>query len=415
MGGKVKENRVAGRIAGPPHPPLLRFLSHYSFVISPKKSNFAPFFDKISMEVQFLSNNDLSRNPIIGQMSLNNHEQVVFCNDNATGLKAIIAIHNTVLGPALGGTRMWNYQNEMEALNDVLRLSRGMTYKSSVAGLNLGGGKAVIIGDARKIKSEALLRRFGKFIDNLGGKYITAEDVAMNSRDMEMIKMETDHVSGLPENMGGSGDPSPVTAYGVYVSMKASAREVWGNDGLSGKRVLVQGIGNVGEVLVSHLVREGAKVYINDISEERLAAVASRHKVEVVPAATMFDLDIDIYAPCALGATVNDDTLGRLKCKIICGAANNQLANEEFHGEAVGRQGILYAPDYVVNAGGIINVYYELEGYNRERAMAHAEKIYETTFNLFQLAKREGIPTYMAANRLAEQRIEAIARINALH
>ncbi|WP_317899927.1 Glu/Leu/Phe/Val dehydrogenase dimerization domain-containing protein [Aurantibacillus circumpalustris] len=366
------------------------------------------------MEVKTLNNSDLIKNPVIGQMSLSNHEQILFCNDNATGLKAIIAIHNTVLGPSLGGTRMWNYNNEMEALTDVLRLSRGMTYKSSVAGLNLGGGKAVIIGDPKKIKNEALLRRFGKFVDSLGGKYITAEDVAMTSRDMEIIKMETDYVSGLPENMGGSGNPSPVTAYGVYVSMKASAKEVWGNDSLSGKKVLVQGIGHVGEVLVDHLTKEGAKVYIHDISEERLKLAAAKYKAEVVTEDKMFDLDIDIYAPCALGATVNDETLGKLKCKIICGAANNQLADEKHHGEVVGKQGILYAPDYVVNAGGIINVYYELEGYNRERAMTHAEKIYDTTFNLFQLAKKEGIPTYMAANRLGEERIAAIARINAV-
>lgn len=366
------------------------------------------------MNVQTLSNSELSRNPVIGQMALHNHEQVLFCNDNDTGLKAIIAIHNTVLGPALGGTRMWSYSSELEALHDVLRLSRGMTYKSSVAGLNLGGGKAVIIGDAKKIKNEALLRRFGKFVDSLGGKYITAEDVAMTSRDMELIKMETDHVSGLPENMGGSGDPSPVTAYGVFVSMKASAREVWGQDSLNGKKVLVQGIGHVGEVLVSHLTQEGAIVYVNDISEDRLKYVANKYKCEVVSAATMFDLDIDIYAPCALGATLNDDTLNRLKCKIVCGAANNQLENEKHHGELVGRQGILYAPDFVVNAGGIINVYYELEGYNRSRAMAHAEKIYDTTWNLFQLAKKEGIPTYMAANRLGEQRIGAISKINAV-
>ena len=366
------------------------------------------------MEVKTLNHTDLSKNPVIGQMSLHNHEQILFCNDNATGLKAIIAIHNTVLGPSLGGTRMWNYNNEMEALQDVLRLSRRMTYKSSVAGLNLGGGKAVIIGDAKKIKNEALLRRFGKFVDSLGGKYITAEDVAMTSRDMEIINMETDHVSGLPENMGGSGDPSPVTAYGVYVSMKASAKEMWGSDSLAGKKVLVQGIGHVGESLVDHLSKEGAKVYINDISEERLKSAAAKYKAEVVSADTMFDLDIDVYAPCALGATVNDDTLSKLKCKIICGAANNQLADEKIHGEAVVKKGILYAPDFVVNAGGIINVYYELEGYNRERALAHAEKIYDTTFNLFQLAKKEGIPTYMAANRLGEERIEAIARINAV-
>ena len=366
------------------------------------------------MEVKDIKDIDISKNPVIAQMMLHNHEQIVFCNDNATGLKAIVAIHNTVLGPSLGGTRMWNYNNEMEALTDVLRLSRGMTYKSSVAGLNLGGGKAVIIGDPKKIKNEALLRRFGKFIDGLGGKYITAEDVAMSSRDMEIIKMETDYVSGLPENMGGSGDPSPVTAYGVYVSMKASAKEVWGSDSLSGKKVLVQGIGHVGEVLVEHLTKDGAKVFINDISEERLKAVAAKYKAEVVAADKMFDLDIDVYAPCALGGSVNDDTLAKLKCKIICGAANNQLLIEKFHGEAVGKQGILYAPDFVVNAGGIINVFYELEGYNRERALSHAEKIYDTTFNIFQIAKKEGLPTYMAANRIAEHRIEAIARINAV-
>jgi len=196
--------------------------------------------------------------------------------------------------------------------------------------------------------------------------------------------------------------------------MKASAKEVWGNDSLAGKRVLVQGIGHVGQVLVDHLTKEGAKVYINDISEDRLKIVAEKYFAEVVLADTMFDLDIDIYAPCALGATVNDETLGKLKCKIICGAANNQLADEKGHGEMVGKQGILYAPDYVVNAGGIINVFYELEGYNRERAMIHAEKIYDTTFNLFQLAKKEGIPTYMAANRIAEKRIESIAKINAV-
>lgn len=366
------------------------------------------------MEVKDIKDSSLAQNPVIGQMIANNHEQILFCNDNATGLKAIIAIHNTVLGPSLGGTRMWNYNNEMEALTDVLRLSRGMTYKSSVAGLNLGGGKAVIIGDAKKLKSEALLRRFGKFVNSLGGKYITAEDVAMSSRDMEIIKMETDYVSGLPVNMGGSGDPSPVTAYGVYVSMKASAKEAFGTDNLNGKKVLVQGIGNVGMHLVEHLTKEGAKVYIYDITEERIKMAVDNYKAEFVPADKMFDLDIDIYAPCALGATVNDETISRLKCKVICGAANNQLADEKKHGELVMSKGILYAPDFVVNAGGIINVYYELEGYNRERALAHAEKIYDTTWNIIQTAKTQNIPTYAAANKIAEQRIESIARINAV-
>lgn len=363
------------------------------------------------IEVLDIKNSSLAENPVIGQMTLNNHEQVLFCNDNETGLKAIVAIHNTVLGPSLGGTRMWTYKNEMEALTDALRLSRGMTYKSSVAGLNLGGGKAVIIGDSKTQKSEALMRRFGKFINSLAGKYITAEDVGISTKDMEYIKMETDFVTGLPENMGGSGDPSPVTAYGVYIAMKASAHEKWGNESLSGKKVVVQGIGHVGESLVHYLVKDGAKVFINDINETRLKAVAKETGAEVISAEMVYDMEMDIYAPCALGATVNTDTLNRLKCSIICGSANNQLADENVHGKMVIEKGILYAPDFVVNAGGIINVYYELEGYNRERALAHAEKIYQTTLNIFKVAKEQNIPTYMAANRLAEKRIADIGKV----
>jgi len=363
------------------------------------------------MEVKDVAATHLAQNAVIGRMLEFNHEQIVYCNDNDSGLRAIIAVHNTILGPSLGGTRMWNYNNETEALIDVLRLSRGMTYKSSVAGLNLGGGKAVIIGDAKKLKSEALLRRFGKFINTLGGKYITAEDVSMNSRDMEIIRYETKYVSGLPVNMGGSGDPSPVTAYGVYVSMKASAKEVYGTDSLSGKKVLVQGLGNVGMHLAEHLHKEKAVLFVYDINEERVKQAVEKLGAKAVSPDTMFDLDIDVYAPCALGASVNDDSLGRLKCSIICGAANNQLADEKLHGEAVTQKGILYAPDFVVNAGGIINVYYELEGYVRERAMSHAEKIYDTTWNIIQTAKAEKIPTYVAANRIAEKRIEAVGKI----
>lgn len=349
---------------------------------------------------------------VLGNMSLNNHEQVVFCNDNDTGLRAIIAIHNTVLGPALGGTRMWVYNNEAEALNDVLRLSRGMTYKAAVSGLNLGGGKAVIIGDARTQKNEALMRRFGKFVDNLAGKYITAEDVGMTAKDMEYIRMETKHVSGIPQSLGGSGDPSPVTAYGVYVSMKAAAKERWGSDSLAGKKVAVQGVGHVGSNLVASLVKEGAKVFVTDIFEDRLNEIKKNHpEVEIVKGEVLLDLDVDIYAPCALGATVNDDALSRLKCSIICGAANNQLADEKTHGEAVMKKGILYAPDFVVNAGGLINVYSEVMNYSREHAMNQASNIYNTTSHIFALSKSENIPTYLAANRLAEQRIQAVAKI----
>ena len=363
-------------------------------------------------EVKKIEETLLIQNPVIAQMVLNNHEQVVFCNDNDTGLKAIIAIHNTVLGPSMGGTRMWPYKNEVEALTDVLRLSRGMTYKSSVAGLNLGGGKAVIIGDAKTQKNEAVMRRFGKFVNSLSGKYITAEDVGISTKDMEYIKMETDFVSGLPENMGGSGDPSPVTAYGVYISMKAAAKEKWGSDSLSGKKIVVQGIGHVGESLVKYLSKENASVFIYDINQERLKSIANETKATVIThAESLYDLEMDIYAPCALGATVNSDTLNRLKCAIICGAANNQLEDEHVHGKMVMDKGILYAPDFVVNAGGIINVYYELEGYNRERSMAHAEKIYDTTSSIFKMSREQQIPTYMAANRLAEKRIADIAKI----
>ncbi len=353
----------------------------------------------------------LSTGPL-GQMSIFDHEEVVFCNDNATGLKAIIAVHNTVLGPALGGTRMWAYANEAEALTDALRLSRGMTYKAAVAGLNLGGGKAVIIADSRKDKTEAMMRRFGKFVDSLGGKYITAEDVGIGTKDMEHVYMETKHVTGIPPALGGSGDPSPVTAYGVYMGMKASAKEKWGNDSLEGKNVLVQGIGNVGSVLVDHLVKEGAKIYVTDIFEDRIAAVKKKHEnVEFVSGDKIFDLDIDIYAPCALGATINEDSLSRLKCVIICGAANNQLADENVHGRIVMEKGILYAPDFVVNAGGLINVYSEVAKYGREYALAQAENIYNTTANIFAMSKQENIPTFMAANRTAEARIEAMARL----
>jgi leucine dehydrogenase len=355
-------------------------------------------------------------NGVTVQMSTYNHEVVLFCNDNATGLKAIIAVHNTVLGPSLGGCRIWKYGTEQDALNDVLRLSRGMTYKASVAGLNLGGGKSVIIGDSKTIKSEALMRRFGRFVDDLGGKYITAEDVGSSSRDMEYIRMETRHVTGIPESMGGSGDPSPVTAYGVLLGMKAAANEKWGKDSLKGKKVSVQGIGNVGEHLVKHLTEEGAIVYITDINEEKLKEVAKTYKAEVVALNAIYDIDVDIYAPCALGATVNNDTLERLKCFIIAGSANNQLADEKVHGEAMIKKGIIYAPDFVINSGGLINVYTELGGnYNKPRAMQHADKIYDITKEIFRIAKQENIPTYLAANKVAEKRIEAIGKVKLNH
>lgn len=359
-------------------------------------------------EVKELKDINLSENPVIAQMSKYNHEQLLFCNDNATGLKAIIAVHNTTLGPALGGTRMWMYNNELEALNDVLRLSRGMTYKNAISGLNLGGGKAVIIGDARSMKSEALFRRFGKFVQSLGGKYITAEDVGISPIDMTYVAMETDHVVGLP---GKSGDPSPVTAYGVYMGMKACAKEQFGSDSLSGKKVAVQGVGHVGEYLVKHLRAEGAEVFITDIHEETLKRVSNEYGAKVVGLNEIYDIDMDIYAPCALGATVNDDTLAKLKCSIIAGAANNQLANESVHGQIVMDKGIIYAPDFALNAGGVINCYSEVKNLSADWAMGKAEQIYTTIGNIVARSKSEGTPTYKIANKMAEERIQSVGNI----
>lgn len=349
---------------------------------------------------------------LFGEMANHNHEQVVFCNDSETGLKAIIGIHNTILGPALGGTRMWNYVSDAEALNDVLRLARGMTYKASISGLNLGGGKAVIIGDAEKLKNEALLRRFGRFIENLNGKYVTAEDVNMSPDDMEYISMETRHVTGLSESIGGGGDPSPVTAYGVYVGMKASAKKAYGNDSLEGKKISVQGIGHVGEFLLDYLAKENAKLFVSDFHAERAKNAAVKYGATAVGLEEIYDLDVDIYAPCALGATINDNTIDRLRCQIIAGAANNQLDNEMVHGGLLEKRGILYAPDFLINAGGLINVGMDyLGGWTKERAYRMTEKIYQTTLDIFKLSENEGIYTQDAAMRLAKNRIDAIAKV----
>ena len=351
-------------------------------------------------------------NTIFKQLAQLGHEQVVFCSDEATGLKAIIGIHNTTLGPSMGGCRMWPYRSEEEALQDVLRLSRGMTLKSSVAGLNLGGGKAVIIGDPQKLKDEAFLRRYGKFVESLGGRYVTAEDVNMSTRDMQYIHMETDYVAGLPENMGGGGDPSPVTAYGTYMGMKAAAKHAYGSDSLKEKTVAVQGVGQVGKFLVDYLVKEGAKVIITDISEQKLQDVTSKHHVTVVGMDEIYDVDMDIFAPCALGGSVNSETIDRLKCQIIAGGANNQLEKEGEHGEQLLNKGVTYAPDFVINAGGIVNVYLDYLGeYNRDRAYSMAEDIYGTTLEILSSAQKEAVPPQQAAIKRALDRIEKVGRI----
>ncbi|QIE58927.1 Glu/Leu/Phe/Val dehydrogenase [Rasiella rasia] len=345
--------------------------------------------------------------PVFGQLSFDDHEQVVFCNDKDTGLKAIIGIHNTVLGPALGGTRMWQYNSEWDALNDVLRLSRGMTFKSAITGLNLGGGKAVIIGDAKTQKTPELMKRFGEFVHSLSGRYITAEDVGMTTGDMDLVRTVTPYVTGISEEKGGAGNPSPITAYGVFMGMKAAAKYAFGNDMLEDRTVYVQGIGNVGESLVEHLSNEGAKVYISDINQERLEEVRDKYSVEIYGGNNIYAEEMDIYAPCALGATVNDETINQLTAKVIAGAANNQLADENKHGLILKQKGIVYAPDFLINAGGIINVYAELENYGKQEIIRKTENIYNTTLEILNNAETNGVTTHQAAFDIAQAKIDA--------
>jgi leucine dehydrogenase len=345
---------------------------------------------------------------IFQQMADGSYEELIFAYDRPSGLKAIIAIHDTTLGPALGGCRMFPYESEADAIRDVLRLSKGMTYKAAAAGLNLGGGKSVIIGDPKKHKSEALLRAFGRAIEGLNGRYITAEDVGTGVSDMEHIRVETQYVTGLTKVKGGSGDPSPVTAYGTYKGLKACANAVFETPSLRNRKVAVQGAGHVGYHLIKSLTEEGARVTVCDIDEEALAKVRDDFGATVVGVDEIYDVDMDIFAPCAMGAIINDDTLGRLKCKVIAGAANNQLEDEEKHGNALHNMGICYAPDFVINAGGLMNVYEELEGYNRERALQKVSQLYDAIGEIIELSKEQDIPTYKAANTVAEKRIALI-------
>ncbi|MDX8359661.1 MULTISPECIES: branched-chain amino acid dehydrogenase [unclassified Cytobacillus] len=342
---------------------------------------------------------------IFSYMEEYDYEQLVFCQDKQSGLKAIIAIHDTTLGPALGGTRMWTYASEELAIEDALRLAKGMTYKNAAAGLNLGGGKTVIIGDPRTDKNEEMFRAFGRYIQGLNGRYITAEDVGTTVADMDLIHEETDFVTGISPAFGSSGNPSPVTAYGVYRGMKAAAKEAFGTDSLEGKVIAVQGVGNVAFNLCKHLHEEGAQLIVTDINKEAVQAAVEQFGAQAVDPDDIYSVDCDIYAPCALGATINDDTIPKLKAKVIAGAANNQL-REPRHGDTIHDLGIVYAPDYVINAGGVMNVADELNGYNRDRAMKKVETIYNNIEKVIEIANRDRIPTYVAADRLAEERIE---------
>ncbi|NBC05120.1 MAG: leucine dehydrogenase, partial [Bacteroidetes bacterium] len=334
------------------------------------------------------------------------HEQLVFCSRPEVGLKAIVAIHDTTLGPALGGTRMWHYNSEDEAIKDVLRLSRGMTYKAAISGLNFGGGKAVIIGDSRTDKTEAMFRAFGKFIDGLAGRYITAEDVGMTEREMSWIHFETNHVTGIPKSLGGGGDPSPVTAYGVYMGMKAAAKRAYGSDSLSGKRIGIQGAGSVATHLTRYLKNENVTLFVTDIFKEKAQKLADETGAQPVTPNDIYTLDLHIFSPCALGGVINSDTIPHLSCDIIAGGANNILDDEKKHCRMLQDREILFTPDYVINAGGIINISTELqsEGYNEKLAMEKTSEIYDTVLKIFEYADTQNLTPVEASNLLAEDR-----------
>lgn len=341
------------------------------------------------------------------------HEQIVLCHDEATNLRAIIAIHNTILGPALGGCRMWPFESEEEAISDAMRLSRGMTYKNAAAGLNLGGGKAVIIGDPNKDKSEALFRAFGRFVQSLGGRYITAEDVGTSVEDMEQIKMETSFVSGLPPEFGGSGDPSPFTALGAFEGIKASVKYKLQKKDIRGIKVAVQGVGHVGYYLCEMLHEAGAELIVTDIFEDKIDTVVNEFGAKSVPEDEIYSVDAEVFAPCALGAIVNDETIKQMKFKIIAGGANNQLLDENIHGKKLKAKDILYAPDYLINAGGVINVYFEtINEYNKERVTKKVKNIYNILMEVYKISGEQNITTVEAAAHFAENRINLIRHVH---
>lgn len=347
---------------------------------------------------------------LLALMDSMEHEQVMFFNDKATGLKGIIAVHNTVLGPSLGGCRIWNYAHEEDALWDVLRLSRGMTFKSSISGINLGGGKAVIISNPKLKHDEAYWRRFGKFVDSLNGRYITAEDVGTSTEIIRLVMQETKHVTGKPVESGGTGDPSPFTAYGVFLGLKASVKHQYGSENLTDKKVLVQGVGHVGYYLVKHLTQAGAIVYVADINQTNLENVTRDFKVNIVDPSSVYGMDVDVYAPCALGATLNSETIPQLKCQVVAGAANNQLADEKLHGQMLVDRKILYAPDFLINAGGVINCYREVQHLSESDANKLIEDIYPKTLEIFNRSENEKVTPQQAAMEIAIERINNAAK-----
>lgn len=343
-----------------------------------------------------------------------NFEQIIFCNDSSVGLKGIIAVHSTVLGPAVGGCRMWNYANEAEALTDVLRLSKGMTYKAAISGLNWGGGKSIMIGDPNTQKTPAMLARFGEMVDRLGGHYVTAKDVGIGAEDLKQMKTKTKHILGVQGESGSSGDPSPATAWGVYHGVKACVKKAFKTDSLNGIRVALQGLGSVSFGLIELLQKEGAKVIGCDIDQKRVEMAVQKYRIETVGIDAIYDVDCDVFSPSALGATINANTLGRIKGKIIAGAANNQLATIE-DGKRVVEKGMIYAPDYAINAGGLINIYHEAAipgGYQKERAFEHIERIGKTIEEILNRAEAERKPTAMITDHIVEERLAKARKAN---
>lgn len=345
---------------------------------------------------------------VFEKIQADNYEQIVYCHDDRVGLKAIIALHNTALGPATGGCRMWNYRSEDEALTDVLRLSKGMTYKNSISNLQLGGGKSIIIGDVSQ-KTPELLKRFGEFVETLKGRYITAKDVGIDSSDLKTIKSKTHHILGIAGEANSSGDPSPVTAWGVYNGMLACAEKAFGGKSLKGLHVAMQGLGAVNYGLLKYLAQEGAKVTACDINADAVERAKKEFGVQIASPESIYDVACDIFSPGALGAVINPQTIPRLKCKVVAGAANNQLATEK-DGEELVKRGILYAPDFAINAGGVINIAHEREGYNRDKAYAHVAKIYDTIRNILEESAADRLPTNAVANRIAENRVREAER-----
>jgi leucine dehydrogenase len=344
------------------------------------------------------------------KLKSSSHEQMIFFREQVSGLRAILAIHDTTLGPAIGGVRMWSYGDESAAVDDALKLSRAMTYKAAGAGLNFGGGQTVIIGDPKTDKSESLFRALGRFIDSFGGRYIAAEGVGTSYNDMDYIRMETRYVVGIPSAHGGSGDPSPLCAAGVLDGLQVCLQFLGKEESLKGVRVAVQGVGRVGSILVGALVDRGAEVTIADTDAETLQRVSSESRLNVVAPEEIYDVDCDIFCPCALGGILNDGSIGRLKCRVVGGAANNQLEDER-HGDALHERGILYAPDYIINAGGLINVSEEIYGYDEERARRKTAVIKDVLLRVLESARDKGIPTHKAADQFAEDRIEQVGRV----